>query len=250
MNIQKYQEVKYKKYFNKLGKVVNVVGLTGESSGPDATLGDICRIYTDNLKTSYIVAEVVGFRDNKTLLMPYEEINGIGSGCVVENLGHSLSITVGDELLGKTLDGLGRPIDGELLNTGKRMNGISQLANFINTYGVNALVSSEIDKNIKYLAKKNPNIRRGIKFASLDTDEKIKGSIKKKVNKIKFAKKANPDFIEFDINTLPNEILDNKRAEGMLIISSVINTDAKLNKAKVYTDSFVLGRRYLEEAEE
>lgn len=135
----------------------------------------------------------------------------------------------------------------ELMNTGKRMTGAATVGNLILTNGVNALVSSECDKNIKYLAKKFPNIRRGIKFASLDTDEKIKGKIKKKVNKVKFSKAANPDFIEFDINTLPNEILDNKRAEGMLIISSVINTDAKLNKAKVYSDSFVLGRRYMEE---
>lgn len=137
----------------------------------------------------------------------------------------------------------------ELLNTGKRMTGASQLGNFISTCGVNALVSSEVDKNIKYFAKKHPNIRRGIKFATLDTDERVKGKIKKKVNKVLFSKACNPDFIEFDINTLPNDILDNKRAEGMTIISSVINTDAKLNKAKVYTDSFVLDRKYMEEQE-
>ncbi|MCQ2542524.1 MAG: flagellar protein export ATPase FliI [Lachnospiraceae bacterium] len=118
MNIQKYQEVKYKKYFNKLGKVVNVVGLTVESSGPDATLGDICRIYTDNLKTSYIVAEVVGFRDNKTLLMPYEVTSGIGLGCLVENEGCPLSIQVGSFLLGEVLDGLGRPMDGRTFTSG------------------------------------------------------------------------------------------------------------------------------------
>lgn len=118
MNIQKYQEVKYKKFFNKLGKVVNVVGLTVESSGPDATLGDICRIYTDNLKTSYIVAEVVGFRDNKTLLMPYEVTSGIGLGCLVENEGRPLSIQVGPFLLGEVLDGLGRPMDGRTFTSG------------------------------------------------------------------------------------------------------------------------------------
>lgn len=135
----------------------------------------------------------------------------------------------------------------ELMNTGKRMTGAQTVGNLIQVNGVNALVSSENDKNIKYLAKKFPNVRRGIKFTSLDTDEKVKGSVKKKVNKVKYSKSCNPDFIEFDINTLPNEILDNKRAEGMLIISSVINTDAKLNKAKVYSDSFVLGRRYVEQ---
>ena len=118
MNIAKYQEVKYKKFFNKLGKVVNVVGLTVESSGPDATLGDICKIYTDNLKTNYIVAEVVGFKDNKTLLMPYEVTSGIGLGCLVENEGCPLDIQVGPFLLGEVLDGLGRPMDGRVFTSG------------------------------------------------------------------------------------------------------------------------------------
>ncbi|MBO4311307.1 MAG: flagellar protein export ATPase FliI [Lachnospiraceae bacterium] len=118
MNIEKYQEVKYKKFFNKLGKVVNVVGLTVESSGPDATLGDICKIYTDNLKSNYIVAEVVGFKDNKTLLMPYEVTSGIGLGCLVENEGCPLSIQVGPFLLGEVLDGLGRPMDGRVFTSG------------------------------------------------------------------------------------------------------------------------------------
>jgi len=118
MNIAKYQEVKYKKFFNKLGKVVNVVGLTVESSGPDATLGDICKIYTDNLKSNYIVAEVVGFKDNKTLLMPYEVTSGIGLGCLVENEGCPLKIQVGPFLLGEVLDGLGRPMDGRVFTSG------------------------------------------------------------------------------------------------------------------------------------
>ncbi len=118
MNIAKYQEVKYKKFFNKLGKVVNVVGLTVESSGPDATLGDICKIYTDNLKSNYIAAEVVGFKDNKTLLMPYEVTSGIGLGCLVENEGHPLNIQVGSFLLGEVLDGLGRPMNGHVFTSG------------------------------------------------------------------------------------------------------------------------------------
>ena len=95
-------------YFKKLGKVVNVVGLTIESAGPDAKLGDICRIYTEGVDTEYITAEVVGFKDKKTQLMPYEPVTGIGSGCIVENEGHSLQVRVGEFLLGKTLDGLGR----------------------------------------------------------------------------------------------------------------------------------------------
>ncbi len=112
INFDKYQSVLNKTYFKKLGKVENVVGLTIESAGPDAKMGDMCRIYTDAEKKNYILAEVVGFKEKKTLLMPYEVTEGIGSGCIVENMNYPLSVQVGECLLGKTLDGLGRCIDG------------------------------------------------------------------------------------------------------------------------------------------
>ncbi len=120
--MHKYDSCKRKTYYKKLGKVLNVVGLTVESAGPDATLGDTCYIYTDSEKKKYITAEVVGFRDNKTLLMPYEEINGIGLGCLVENLGTPLSVQVGPFLLGEVLDGLGRALNGKTFSTGISYN--------------------------------------------------------------------------------------------------------------------------------
>lgn len=109
MNTQKYYKAENRLYYKKLGKIVNVVGLTLESAGPDAKMGDVCRIFVNDGQGS-IMAEVVGFRDNKTLLMPYEAIDGIGLGCKVLNEEHPLSVQVGDFLLGKVLDGLGRPI--------------------------------------------------------------------------------------------------------------------------------------------
>lgn len=112
INFDKYKNLEERNYCKKLGKVVNVVGLTIESLGPDAKLSDICAIHPDDPTKDVIHAEVVGFKDRLTLLMPYEETVGIGSGCVVENLGHSLAIPVCDDLLGKTLDGLGRVTDG------------------------------------------------------------------------------------------------------------------------------------------
>lgn len=112
--MDKYLTVLNKTFYKKLGKVENVVGLTIESAGPDAKLGDLCKIYTDINKTNSILAEVVGFKDKKTLLMPYEVTDGIGLGCIVENMNYPLSVPVGDYLLGKTLDGLGRCIDGYL----------------------------------------------------------------------------------------------------------------------------------------
>ena len=72
---------------------------------------NLCRIYTDSEKQNFILAEVVGFKEKKTLLMPYEVTEGIGLGCIVENMNYPLSVQVGDFLLGKTLDGLGRCID-------------------------------------------------------------------------------------------------------------------------------------------
>ena len=117
-NPDKYEQLKQKKYYKKLGRVVNVVGLTIESAGPDATLGDICCIYTEEDKSNYIMAEVVGFKDNKTLLMPFEVTNGIGLGCLVENQGRSLKVQVGPFLLGQVLDGLGRPLEGKPFTAG------------------------------------------------------------------------------------------------------------------------------------
>lgn len=112
MNLYKYDAVKQKTYFKRLGKVVNVVGLTIESNGPDAKLDDLCRIIVDKDEKRFIMAEVIGFKDGKTLLMPFETTEGIGSGCIVENMGYPLSVSVGEDMLGLTLDGLGRPIDG------------------------------------------------------------------------------------------------------------------------------------------
>ena len=112
LDFNKYKRACDKTYFKRLGKVVNVVGLTIESNGPDAKLNDLCKIIVDEENDEYVMSEVVGFKDGKTLLMPYETTDGIGFGCIVENLGYPLAIPVGDELLGKCLDGLGRPSDG------------------------------------------------------------------------------------------------------------------------------------------
>ena len=115
IDIKKYNKVKEMNFFLKKGKVVNVVGLTIESAGPDAKLGDLCIIKPedeDGEMLKPIMAEVVGFRDKKTLLMPYDATDGIGLGSIVENTGYPLRVAVSDELLGKSLNGLGIPTDG------------------------------------------------------------------------------------------------------------------------------------------
>ena len=113
---EKYYKLTDKIYIRKMGKIVNVVGLTIESAGPDAKLGDVCRIIPNSEEElPPIMAEVVGFKDKKTLLMPFDSVDGIGLGSMVENTDEPLLVTVGEELLGKTLDGLGRPVDGSII---------------------------------------------------------------------------------------------------------------------------------------
>ena len=105
---EKYDQVLEQKFHKKLGKIVNVVGLTIESIGPEAKINDVCRIYINGNQGDNILAEVVGFKEQKTLLMPYEETTGIGSGCIVENMGYELSVPISANFCGKILDGLGR----------------------------------------------------------------------------------------------------------------------------------------------
>ncbi|MEA4921216.1 MAG: flagellar protein export ATPase FliI [Clostridiaceae bacterium] len=93
------------------GKIEKIIGMVIESTGTNVDIGTVCRIYTKN-RDSYIHAEVVGFRENRMLLMPYEDMTGIVKGSIVEPTGSVLKIPVGDEIIGRVLDGFGRPIDG------------------------------------------------------------------------------------------------------------------------------------------
>jgi flagellum-specific ATP synthase len=92
------------------GKVTQVVGLVIESAGPAVSIGRLCHIENresgDTMK-----AEVVGFRDNRILLMPYGPISGITPGAIVTSTSDQLRISVGPELIGRVLGGLGQPID-------------------------------------------------------------------------------------------------------------------------------------------
>lgn len=108
---EKYLQLKNKTFYKSYGKVATVVGLTIESNGPEARLNDLCRIYPKQVGGEYYMAEVVGFHENRLILMPYENVEGVGVGCIVENTGKPLSVAVGEELLGCTLDGIGNPSD-------------------------------------------------------------------------------------------------------------------------------------------
>ncbi len=95
----------------RIGRVSKIVGLTIESIGPTVEIGEVCDIYP--IKSSKpIRAEVVGFKENSVFLMPLGDMSGIGAGSKVIATGEQLGISVGEELTGRVLDGLGNPIDG------------------------------------------------------------------------------------------------------------------------------------------
>lgn len=110
INLDKYKVLLRKNYERQLGKVTKVIGLTIEASGLKANLDDVCIITTSDGEEKY--AEVVGFRDKDILLMPYEDMSGVGVGCFVENTGKAFNVPVSNDILGKALDGLGNPMDG------------------------------------------------------------------------------------------------------------------------------------------
>jgi flagellum-specific ATP synthase len=93
------------------GKVIEVIGLLIESTGPAASVGDVCIIENNNEFVGR--AEVVGFRGERTLLMPLGPIEGIHPGLTVVSTKRPLMAGVGDHLLGRIIDGLGNPIDGK-----------------------------------------------------------------------------------------------------------------------------------------
>ena len=93
------------------GRVEQVVGLVAEATGPSSRIGDLCYVESES-SPEPIQAEVVGFRSERILLMPLGEMVGIRAGSRVRSARQTLQVPVGKELLGRALDGLGRPIDG------------------------------------------------------------------------------------------------------------------------------------------
>jgi len=92
------------------GHVTRVIGLVIESTGPQVSIGELCMIKG---KDRDIKAEVVGFDDNKVLMMPIGEMEGIKPGAKVIATEEKLKVEVGEELLGKILDGSGNVLNGE-----------------------------------------------------------------------------------------------------------------------------------------
>lgn len=112
MDLERYRYAVGRMNTMKLnGKVSQVIGVVIESRGPAAHLGEICEIHVKRNEPP-ILAEVVGFKENQVLLMPLGDMEEIALGSDVVARGTSLKVRVGEGLLGRVLDGLGRPIDG------------------------------------------------------------------------------------------------------------------------------------------
>jgi flagellum-specific ATP synthase len=94
------------------GRVKQVIGLVIESLGPNCSLGDVCVIKSKDGE-EVCLSEVVGFRDNRVLSMILGDATKVGPGSEIVATDRTVSVQVGDELLGRVIDGLGRPIDGK-----------------------------------------------------------------------------------------------------------------------------------------
>jgi flagellum-specific ATP synthase len=94
------------------GKVNQIVGLTIEGDGPAVNLGEHCLIAVRG-SVEPLSAEVVGFKSGRVMLMPLGEMSGISPGCEIIATGRKLQVEIGPNLLGRVLDGLGRPMDGK-----------------------------------------------------------------------------------------------------------------------------------------
>lgn len=100
------------KSFKSVGSITKIVGLTIESAGPISSIGDIVSIKSSIELGKEYFAEVVGFKDDRILLFPLEGIEGVRNGDKVHLVNEGFTVPVGESMLGRVLDGIGRPIDG------------------------------------------------------------------------------------------------------------------------------------------
>ncbi|NVL91057.1 MAG: FliI/YscN family ATPase [Desulfobacterales bacterium] len=92
------------------GTVAKVIGLVVEGLGPGMSVGSACTIQSADGEE--VPAEVVGFKDNRVILMPYGEMRGISPGCKITLVNERPYVPVGDAFLGRVINGFGQPIDG------------------------------------------------------------------------------------------------------------------------------------------
>jgi flagellum-specific ATP synthase len=92
------------------GRITEITGLTISATGLDVSIGEACKIYSDNAVT--VDAEVVGFKEGRIIMMATGEVSGIRPGSRVLPLGKNIAVNVSDQLIGRIIDAAGNPIDG------------------------------------------------------------------------------------------------------------------------------------------
>ncbi len=105
-----FEELERIPQFRWTGQVTEVAGLLIESRGPSAAIGDFCEVLTASGR--HIRTQVIGFRNGRVLSMPLEEIDGLQLGNVVTARSEDARVEVGSGLLGRVIDGFGKPMDG------------------------------------------------------------------------------------------------------------------------------------------
>ena len=119
-NLHKLNSKQLTNHFAKIpwelyGKILDIVGTVIEASVPEALLGTVCEIERKNSKQA-LLCQVVGFKGQKTLLLPFSEMSGIGPGNLIRKKGLHDDIDVGPKLLGRVLNAFLNPLDGNDLN--------------------------------------------------------------------------------------------------------------------------------------
>lgn len=119
MNLEPYYSaIEKADAYKRYGKVMRVVGLMIESLGPAANIGEVCFIHASRIDKKPVLAEVVGFNNERIILMPYAQATEIGPGCLVEATGKPLTIKIGRALIGNVVDALGNSLDDSKLPKG------------------------------------------------------------------------------------------------------------------------------------
>ncbi|MBN2707114.1 MAG: FliI/YscN family ATPase [Deltaproteobacteria bacterium] len=104
------KRIEKEKLFRHTGQVLSLTGMVIEGDGPPVSIGDLCRIENPQTKTN-ILCETVGFRDQRILLMPLGDLQGVAPGNQIFSLRRPATIAVGEALLGRVIDALGHPLD-------------------------------------------------------------------------------------------------------------------------------------------
>lgn len=111
MPLQAYlQALRTEDLHQRVGKIGRLVGEVIQANGPDAFVGEICEVYSPRTDQT-MLAEVIGLDTGRTLLFPYDSLKGISQGCEVFATGKTAQAHVGPNLLGRVVDGFGRPLD-------------------------------------------------------------------------------------------------------------------------------------------